>query len=197
MAYTIAVMVFLGLVYFILSDMVNGYKHFSWLLGRQGGIVVSEVFYFQDGLDIPAGTPCRITVTKDQLLLNIMENTYKIGRAQLKGAYIFGGNTIIERGKPDSKDIDQSGVDFGHLSQVVRALDGDDLKKPMDERYYMVISYQSSSGDVKTIMFSPVREDNMSMGPLFSFAGKINKTYELNVHKMVTVQIPPDDFIQL
>lgn len=199
MTLTVIIIVFLGLIYFMISDRENGYKHFAWLVGSRGDgtWAVSETFNFLDGLDIAAGSLCKVTVTKGQLLFTVMENIYKIGRAQLKGAYVFGENTIIKKGSSDIGNTDESGIDFKHLREVVCALNGDSIKKPMDEKHYMVIYYQSSAGDLKTVMFAPVKEDNAAMGSLFAFVGRINKTYELAVKKIVPVQVPPDDFIQL
>lgn len=198
MPLAIILVVFLGIVYFIMSDRENGYKHFSWLLGNKGDVLASEIFYFKDGLDIAAGSPCKIIVTKEQLLFKVMENTYKIGKAQLKGAYAFGENSIIEKGSHDGAGENQLGIDFKHLSRVVCNLNGEGIKKAVAEKYYLIISYISSSEGLKTIMFAPVKEGNISIGPLFAFAGKINKTYELNVNKVTSEQKPSDDdFIQL
>lgn len=197
MTFTIIIIIFLGIVYFMISDRENGYKHLTWLIGDRGDWVASETFNFLDGLDAAEGSSCKITVTKGQLLFTVIENTYKIGRAQLKGAYVFGENTIIENASADSKNPGESGIDFKHLSEIVCALNGAGLKKPMDEKHYMIISYQSSAGNLKTVMLAPVKEDNMAMGSLFAFVGRINKTYELNVKKIEPVQVSPDDFIQL
>lgn len=197
MALTVIIIVFLVLMYLVVSDRENGYRHFAWLVGGRGGMAYSEMFYFLYGLDAAADSPCKIILTEGQLLLTVMENTYKIARGQLKGAYVFGENTIIKNGSSDSGNLDKSDIDFKHLSEVICDLNGAGIKKNKDEKHYMVISYNSSSGDLKTVMFAPVKQDNMSMGPLFAFAGRINKTYELNTEKPVTVQTPPDDYIQL